>query len=347
MKRAANYKKLALVERAELDRLRQKQLKEYNPILSQLASIQAEIERVLRTNQLAIEDRLGVLTLLHSRFDNLYKTLKYNGGLAISAGADGPVVQPVAAAFATPLAAAPLFAGAAVAPAFAIQPPAPHGIAGPREAEPDLMESIQDRDEPPAPEAIPQFAGDGRPPPNFESRSMQTPAPVIFPEIKDLKIAPNFENKYAKLVEMLSPYPHIINISETGEIVLHGKTIPTSNFKDLLTSLFQHKENLNLEGEDEFIDALRDLDITEKHLSSMQSKSKIAHSPSSNEPASLSKYEDAPSGMSGEGRVRKRKSHHSSLSTKVDHVKKSKSRLDPKKLGPPPGTRPRILRLYR
>ena len=187
----------------------------------------------------------------------------------------------------------------------------------------------------------------GRPAPNFESRSMQTPAPVIFPEIKDLKIAPNFQNKYEKLVEKLSPYPHIINISETGELVLHGKTIPTSNFKDLLTSLFQHKENLNLEGEDEFIDALRELDITEKHLSSMQSKSKLTHSPSSNEPASPSKYEDAPTGMTGEGRGRKRKSHHSSLSTKGGHIKKSKSHLEPKKLGPPPGTRPRILRLYR
>ncbi len=227
------------------------------------------------------------------------------------------------------------------------------------------MEPIQDRDEgdrhgremhraaafggdePPAPEAIPEYAGDGRPAPNFESRSLQTPAPVIFPEIKDLKITANFHNKYAKLVEMLSPYPHIINISDAGEVVLHGKTIPTSNFKDLVTSLFQHRETLNLEGEDEFFDALRDLDITEEHLSSKQAKAKLTHSLSSNEPESPSKYEDAPADMTLEGRSRKRKSHHSSLSTKGTHQKKSKSHLDQKKLGPPPGTRPRILRLYR
>ena len=99
---------------------------------------------------------------------------------------------------------------------------------------------------------------------------MQTPGLVIYPDSKNLKISQNFHNKYEKLVEKLSPFPHIINITQAGELVLNGKTISTSNFKDLLTSLFQHRENLNLEGEDEFIDALRDLDITEEHLSSKQ-----------------------------------------------------------------------------
>ena len=176
---------------------------------------------------------------------------------------------------------------------------------------------------------------------------MQTPALVIYPDSKNLKISQNFHNKYEKLVEKLSPYPHIINITDAGELVLNGKTIRTSNFKDLLTSLFQHRENLNLEGEDEFIDALRDLDITEQHLSSKQSKAKLARSFTSTEPESPTKYEDAPDEMTGEGRGRKRKAHHLSFSTKGDHVKKAKSRLDPKKLGLPPGTRPRILRLYR
>ena len=44
--------------------------------------------------------------------------------------------------------------------------------------------------------------------------------------------------------------------------------------------------------------------------------------------------------MIGEGRRRKINAHHG-------HIKKSKTPFDPKKLGPPPGTRPRILRLYR
>ncbi len=105
-------------------------------------------------------------------------------------------------------------------------------------------------------------------------------------------------------------------------------------------SLFQHRENLNLEGEEEFIDVLRELEITEQHLSSKESKSKVTHSQSSNEPASPSKFEDAPDEMFGEGRRRKRNAHHG-------HIKKSKSHLDPKKLGPPPGKQPRILRLYR
>ena len=122
---------MALVERAELDRLRQRQIKEYNPILSQLAGIQEEIERVLRTSQLSIEDRVGVLNLLHSRFDNLYKTLKFNGGAAIPTGAPVPIFQPIPAGFAPPIPAA---LGAQAAPAF-ILAPGPQHLGAPGAAE--------------------------------------------------------------------------------------------------------------------------------------------------------------------------------------------------------------------
>ena len=298
MKRAANYKKLALVERGELERLRQKQLKDYNPILSQLAAIQQEIERVLGTNQLSVHDRLGVLTLLHSRFDNLYKTLKYNGVLAIPAGAPLPIIQPAPAAFPPAFPAAPIFAGEQAAPAFANAQGAPLGIAAHLEREADLLEPIPDREgehdahempraegfggvDVPAPGEQPEFRDIVRPAATYESRSMQTTAPVRFPEIKNLKLGPKFQNKYDNLIEKLSPYPHIINSTAAGELVLHGKTIPTSNFNDLLTSLFQQKENLNLEGEDEFLDVLRHLKITEDHLSSKHAKSKLTHSLSS------------------------------------------------------------------
>ena len=73
---------------------------------------------------------------------------------------------------------------------------------------------------------------------------------------------------------------------------------------------------------------------------------------------SPSKFEDAPELMSGKVRSHHCKIKHLSLSNKIPnhvskchHRKKSKSQyanalLDPKKLGPPPGKRPRILRLY-
>ena len=384
---------MTLIERAELDRLRQRQIKEYNPILSQLAGIQEEIERVLRTSQLSIEDRVGILNLLHSRFDNLYKTLRFNGGPAIPTGAPVPIIQPIPAGYAPPLPAAlgaqgapavilapgPQLLGApgAAAP-FAIQHAPPIGgplIGNQAERAAAFNEPIQDpleggaeADEFPGGGAnvsdvsgvheAKDESGDARLGASFENRSMQTPGIVNFPEIKTLKLNQNFQNKYEKLVQMLSPYPHIINITEKGEIVLHGKRIPSSNFNDLFTNLFQHREKLNLEGEDEFLDVLKDLNIKDDQISSKEAKAKLGHSGSSTEPVSPTKFEDAPEGMSGEGRTHHRKKQHVTLShknpnrvTKSHHAKKSKSPHSAppsteNKLGPPPGKRPRILRLY-
>ena len=45
MKRAANFKKFSLIERDELDRLRAKQIRDYSPVLSQLVTINKEIDR--------------------------------------------------------------------------------------------------------------------------------------------------------------------------------------------------------------------------------------------------------------------------------------------------------------
>ena len=79
MIRSTNFKKYNLIERDELDLLRAKQIRDYSPVLSQLVTIKNEIDRVLSTPKLSPDDRLKVLNLLHSRFDHIYKVLKYDG----------------------------------------------------------------------------------------------------------------------------------------------------------------------------------------------------------------------------------------------------------------------------
>ena len=291
MKRASNYKKMALVERAELERLRQRQIKEYNPVLSQLASIQGEIERVLRTNQLSIDDRLGVLNLLHSRFDNLYKTIKFNGGLTIPEGAAFPVI-PANGVPPPPAIAIQAAPQAVLAPPFAGVGPGASPVI-------DQFEPIADPHERQPEEAGGSFESLKEGKPEKREHYVQTPGPVKYPDVANLKIASNFKKKYDELVRKLSPYPHLINISEDGEIVLNGNPIPSSNFNDLLTSLFQNKENLNLAGEEEFYNVLRDLDIKQDNISTKEAKSKLAHTAPSSEPQSPSKFEDAPEVMTG------------------------------------------------
>ena len=79
MKRSTNFKKFNLIECDELDRLRAKQIRDYSPVLSQLVTIKNEIDRVLTAPKLSADDRVKVLNLLHSRFDHIYKVLKYDG----------------------------------------------------------------------------------------------------------------------------------------------------------------------------------------------------------------------------------------------------------------------------
>ena len=71
MKRASNFIKFSLIERDELDRLQAKQIRDYSPVLSQLVTIKNEIERLLSASKLGSDERVKVVTLLRSRFDNI------------------------------------------------------------------------------------------------------------------------------------------------------------------------------------------------------------------------------------------------------------------------------------
>ena len=95
MKRSTNFKKFSLIERDELDRLRSKQIGDYSPVLSQLVTIKKEIDRVLAAPKLSTDDRIKVLNLLHSRFDHIYKVLKYDGMAPVPLPAVGGI--PIAA----------------------------------------------------------------------------------------------------------------------------------------------------------------------------------------------------------------------------------------------------------
>ena len=83
---------------------------------------------------------------------------------------------------------------------------------------------------------------------------------------------------------------------------------------------------MNLKGETEFISALRNLKISPDEISTHESKSLLSNA----------EFADAPSSSQhGTGRIKK----------KVVHFKSPISTM--KKLGPPPGKRPRILRVYK
>ncbi|KAF0143334.1 MAG: hypothetical protein FD143_3436 [Ignavibacteria bacterium] len=74
---SGKFKTMALVEEAELERLRQRQIKEYSPALKSLTQIQEQIEKLFDEPTLTDEAKSRILSNLQERFGFLltkYKT---------------------------------------------------------------------------------------------------------------------------------------------------------------------------------------------------------------------------------------------------------------------------------
>ena len=104
--------------------------------------------------------------------------------------------------------------------------------------------------------------------------------------------------------------------------------IAGSNFSDLISSLYRRNTKLNLKGEQAFINHLGSMGITPDEISNKESKELLTNA----------EFEEAPSSplKVGTGRNKKQKSVHFKPPISSN-----------KKLGSPPGKRPRILRVYK
>ena len=341
MKRSTNFKKFNLIERDELDRLRAKQIRDYSPVLSQLVTIKNEIDRVFAAPKLSPDDRVKILNLLHSRFDHIYKVLKYDGLAPLpppAAGVLPPAMPPAGVPAAgvppgMPAAGAPPAMPAAGMPAampvvgyLPIQVAAPQFVALPDAGDAD--EGLEPIAETEAHGLDPDLAaGPDEPIEKASEQAIATEPSVVWPTKQEMGITRNLETKYKQLTAKLSKYPHLINRNEQNEILLKGVPIAGSNFSDLISSLYRRNTKLNLKGEQDFINHLGSMGISPDEISTKESKALLSNAEFMEVPTSPLKV--------GTGRIKKRKSVHfkSPISSN-------------KKLCPPPGKRPRILRVY-
>ena len=136
------------------------------------------------------------------------------------------------------------------------------------------------------------------------------------------------ESKYKQFTAKLSRYPHLINRNAQNEILLDGLPIAGSNFTDLISSLYRRNMKLNLKGKQDFINHLGGMGISPDEISTKESKVLLSND----------EFELAPSSPKrvGTGRIKKLKSVHFKPPIASN-----------KKLGPPPGKCPRILRVYK
>ena len=71
----SDVRKMVLMEEAELDRMRQKQLKEYDPTLSAMGRAQSQIQEALTDDKLTDEEKLALLTEVQQRFSRLKSSI--------------------------------------------------------------------------------------------------------------------------------------------------------------------------------------------------------------------------------------------------------------------------------
>ena len=69
---------MTLIEESELERLRQRQIKDYNPALKSLVFVQDQIEKLFNDSELDYERKHKILCYLQNKFGVLYKNFKNN-----------------------------------------------------------------------------------------------------------------------------------------------------------------------------------------------------------------------------------------------------------------------------
>ena len=69
------HRKMVLLEQAEVERLRQKQIRDYNPTLSAMARAQGDLENILTNNKLTGEEKMILLQEAQQRFTHLKSTM--------------------------------------------------------------------------------------------------------------------------------------------------------------------------------------------------------------------------------------------------------------------------------
>ena len=295
---SGKFKTLTLVEEGELERLRQRQIKEYEPTLKSLTATQENIQKLFDDPDLDDEGKFKVLTALQERFGYLYNKFKNSSkAIAVPDHAPAPAATPAATA---PIAATAVAAAAPVAAAAA----ATAGV-----TTKTGVSTVQ-------PDSDMDLSG------VFSSGSANIPV--------------TYEKKSKVLQDFLNEHKSEICQNSKQDLVIDGVTIPNSSASDLVRSLFVKNQNMNLIGQANLLQKLKQLQVDPNMFSQRDVVSSLTHLKKvKNSPTSSSQSTSKTESQSGEG---KRKSHH---------VSRTSSSSSLNNLLIPPGKAPRLLHVFR
>ena len=306
---AGKFRALTLIEEGELERLRQRQIKEYEPALKSLATTQENIQRLFDDPDLDDEGKFKVLTALQERFGYLYGKFKNSGkATAVPDHVPAPAVTPPA------IAPAVATAGRAVA-ATTLAAAAPQASAAAAAA---AASGVMTKTADSAGEPDSEMGLSGL----FSSGAANIPV--------------TYERKVKVLQDFLNAHKSEICQNSKQELVIDGLAIPNSSASELIRSLYVKNQNMNLIGQANLLQKLKQLKVDPNMFSQKEVVASLTHlTKHKNSPSSASQSTSKAESQSGWG---KRKSHHASRTS-------SSSSLN--NILPPPGKAPRLLHVFR
>ena len=239
-----SFTKKILIEQGELDRLQQRQLRDYSPELQAMGRLLNDIRDIMESKKLSAEERMNMISGLQIRFDKLKKeTGVLSGALPVQA-----------------VPAPPLPAPAVLPKILAEKGIRPDIVLGKDEEEQDAKDEYGENE---------QVDKD-----NSAQASDLSPqmARVIRWNVPGL-----YQQKAHRLLKRITENPDILTRNEDGEAVIYGDAIPGSNFKSLFKSMVSNQQNLNQVGIDEFLRALRSLGVKKDDISGEPLKIKYSN----------------------------------------------------------------------
>ena len=236
---AIMFKKLKLIDEQEIQRLVEKQLRDYDPVIRTLGKLQTEMDSVLNRTDLSPEEKQALYQANLCKFLSMKNLDTKSNSLAKSTAIP-------------PTDATKFLPGAA---ATSLRPL----------VNPDSVSDMSIFDtalnEAPAAAANAEFAPVNPVPSVFSNsaKDLSDEYPkslsIDFNKIKGLKR--HMSDKVNNIKDLIESNPNRIGVqNETGEIILDGKAIEKSSFYDLIKSLFVEDNKANLNGSRKFIDTL-------------------------------------------------------------------------------------------
>ena len=199
------------MSRNELDRIKERKIREYDQGLSALVRTEKDIEELLSDPTISNAEKLQSYYKLSEKFEKLRPIKSVQIPTTLTPINQEEAIQPVTD----------------------------------QEDEMDESAAAELETAPPPPE-----------PPAAQAAIEVHPQPNPPPNLNEVKLPPQYHNKYSQLKSLLDLNPNIIRSSPNGELVINNHILANSSYIDLIRESYIHSSKHNIVGLALFLQAL-------------------------------------------------------------------------------------------